>query len=308
MSSIAARFLFAALAAVLALGGCGRADARADAASAEGAIALTDDLEHEVRLAGPARRIVSLKPSVTQTLVAMGAADRLVGRTDWDTDAALRHLPSVGGTVTPNLEQLVALRPDLVLGWETTDAATRQRIEEMGIPVFATRSHDTTDVFRSFASLGRLTGRRRAADSLAASVRAELAAVAASVRGLPRPSVFFVVWNDPPMTAGPDTYIGQLVEIAGGRTAFPELRREFTQVSMEEIVRRQPQVLVLPQGEDSVLRAASLRRLPGWRELRALNGGATVELPADLISQAGPRLGESARRLRDAIHPDRAGR
>lgn len=307
MSSITALRL-AALAAVLALAGaCGGADARAGA-PAESAITLTDDLGRVVSLAGPARRIVSLKPSATQTLVAMGATDRLVGRTDWDKDAALRHLASVGGTVRPNLEQLVALRPDLVLAWETTDPGTRQRIEEMGIPVFATRSHDTTDVFRSFASLGRLTGRTRAADSLAASVRAELAAVAASVRGVPRPSVFFVVWNDPPMTAGPDTYIGQLVDVAGGRTAFPELKREFAQVSMEEIVRRQPQVVILPQGEDGVLRMESLRQLAGWRELRALKGGATVELPADLVSQAGPRIGESARRLRDAIHPDRAGR
>ena len=301
MSPIALRF--AALAAVLALaGGCGRADARGGA-PAEGAVTLTDDLGNPVRLPRPARRVVSLKPSVTETLLAMGAADRLVGRTDWDTGPQVRHLPSVGGTVNPNLERLVALSPDLVLGWETTDEGTRRRLEEVGIPFFATRSHDTTDVFRSFASVGRLTGLTRAADSLAASVRAELAAVGASVRGLRRPSVYFVVWHDPPMTAGPGTYIGQLVELAGGRTAFPELERKFTQVSLEEVVRRQPEVLILPRGEDSVLRAESLRRLPGWRELRALRGGATVELPAELISQAGPHIGGAPRRIRDAIHP-----
>jgi iron complex transport system substrate-binding protein len=109
------------------------------------------------------------------------------------------------------------------------------------------------------------------------------------------------------MTAGPDTYIGQLVSIAGGDPAFPELGKEFGNVALEEIVRRQPQVVVLPQGEDDALRADKVRAAPGWRELRGMQAPGPARVPSDLVSRAGPMLGEAARRLRDAIHPEAAG-
>jgi iron complex transport system substrate-binding protein len=252
--------------------------------------------------------VVSLKPSLTETLIALGAAGTLVGRTDFDEEPAARALPSIGGTLEPNMEVLTALRPDLVLVWETTKPAVRDRIEAMGVPTFAVQSIDTADVFRSFRNLGRLVGRASAGDSLAAAVSAELDAVAASVRGLHRPTTFVVVWNDPPMTAGPGSYLGQLVSIAGGEPVFPELGKQFANVALEEIVRRQPEVVVLPQGEDDKLRADLVRAAPGWRELRAMQGGGPARVPSDLVSRAGPTLGEAARRLRDAIHPEAAAR
>lgn len=285
---------------------CGDAAARADRPAADGAVTLTDDVGRTVRLGGPAGRIVSLKPSLTETLVALGAAEAVVGRTDFDEDPAVAGLPSVGGTLEPNLEVLAGLRPDLVLVWESTAPAVRARIDALGIPTFAIRSWDTTDVYRSFTSLGALAGRPAAGDSLVSSVRAELAAVAASVRGRPRRSTFVVVWNEPPMTGGPDTYLGQLVSLAGGEPAFPELGARFANVSLEELVRRQPQVVILPQGEDDQLRAERVRAAPGWRELRGMHGGGPALVPSDLISRAGPALGEAARRLRDAIHPEAA--
>jgi len=291
--------------AVLLVAGCGRTDARAGAAESA-AIVVTDDAGRVVRLARPARRVVALMPSGTETLIALGATAQIVGRTDFDTDPAVVALPSVGGGIDPSLERLLALRPDLVLGWETEKPQLRERLRELGIPVFAVRTTDTTDVFRAIGNLGRLTGHAPAADALAARIRGELAAVRASVAGLPRRSALFIVWNDPPMTVGPGTFVSQLIDVAGGRSLFPEVAQPWPTVSLEEIVRRQPDVVLVPVGESGSPRMDV--KGPGWRELRALRGRGPALLPADLVNRPGPRLGEAARRIRDAIHPERAGR
>lgn len=295
----------------LALAACGDAapSPRAvSAAPADSAVSLVDDAGRAVTLPRPAGRVVSLIPSATETLFALGAGAQVVGRTDFDKGPAVAHLPSVGGGLDPSLESLVALRPDVVIGWaEEKSPKIRERLAELGIPLFTIQTTDTTDLFRTVGNLGRLTGHTRAADSLSASLRGELNAVRASVAGLPRPSVFYIVWYDPPMTAGPRTFVSQIVEVAGGRTVFPDVQGDWPTISVEELVRRQPDVVVLPVGEMKG-RLEELRGMPGWSELRALREGRVAQLPADLLNRPGPHLGEAARALRDALHPARAGR
>jgi len=307
LRSAARRLRVAAAIAAAALTACGdRGGARPSSppAAADSAVSLVDDAGRTVALPHPARRIVALVPSVTETVVALGAADRLVGRTDFDHGPAVDRLPSIGGGLDPSVETLVSLHPDLVLGWETTGRPElRNRLTALGIPVFSIKTEDTTDVFRAVRNVGRLTGRARAADSLAASLRAELDAVRASVAGAARPTVFYMAWNDPPLTAGPKTFISQVIEVAGGRNAFADATALWPTVSIEEIVRRQPEFVVVPAGEQGSSKVDELRRAAGWRELRALREGRGVMVPAEVVNQPGPRLGEAARAMRDAIHP-----
>ncbi|CAA9367595.1 MAG: Vitamin B12 ABC transporter, B12-binding component BtuF [uncultured Gemmatimonadetes bacterium] len=264
----------------------------------------TDDAGKQVRLPRAARRVVSLLPAGTETLVALGAGDRIVGRTRYDDLPEVAHLPSVGGGLDPSLEALVALQPDLVLAFETAGGSRiRARLEELGIPVFAIAPQDTTDIFRNLERLGQLVGRDAAADSIARHVRAELDAVRSSVRGRQTPTVFYVVGIDPPMTAGPQTFISQLIGVAGGRTSVPDVQALWPQISLEEIVHRQPDIVLLPVGKDSAASLARLRSEPGWRELRAVQQGRIATVPADLMNRPGPRIGEAARRLRQALHP-----
>jgi iron complex transport system substrate-binding protein len=304
----AARRLAAVTLSLTLLAACGDRQgggARPQSASAaDSAVRLVDDAGRTVTLPHPARRIVALVPSVTETVVALGAADRLVGRTDFDREPALARLPSIGGGLDPSLETLVSLKPDLVLGWETSGRPElRDRLTALGIPVFSIKTEDTTDVFRALRNVGRLTGRTRAADSLAASLRRELDQVRASVAGSARPSVFYMAWNDPPLTAGPKTFISQVIEVAGGRNAFADATALWPTVSLEEIVRRQPDFVVVPLGEQPS-RVEAMRRAPGWRELRALREGRAVQVPADVVNQPGPRIAQAARAMRDAIHPE----
>lgn len=296
-----------ALLAAALLAGCGdrgAAGAR-PAAPADSVISLVDDAGRTITLPHPARRIIALVPSVTETVVALGAADRLAARTDFDKGPAVDRLPSIGGGLDPSVETLVALKPDLVLGWETSGRPElRDRLTALGIPVFSVKTEDTTDVFRAIRNVGRLTGRSAAADSLATSLRKELDEVRASVAGAARPSVFYMAWNDPPLTAGPKTFISQVIEIAGGRNAFADATALWPTVSIEEIVRRQPEYVVVPVGEEGSAKAAELSRAAGWRELRALQQGRGVQVPADVVNQPGPKLAQAARAMRDAIHPE----
>jgi iron complex transport system substrate-binding protein len=303
----------AALAALPALAACGGSDASARPAAqsaqsaASTAVQVTDDAGQVVRLERPAARIVSLIPSATDLLVAMGARGQLAGRTDFDKDPVLASLPSVGGGLDPSLEALVALRPDLVISFETQgDAALRTRLREMGIPVYAQAAQDTADVFRALANLGTLAGRKPAADSVANAMRAELEAVRRSVAGRPAPTVLYVAWVDPPMIAGPTTFLAELVRVAGGTPLFEDVKQEWPQVSIEEIVSRKPQVVVIPSGAGAEFSADALRTAPGWRELAASPGTRVAEVPVAVVNRPGPRLGEAARALRDRIHPELA--
>jgi iron complex transport system substrate-binding protein len=297
-----ARPAAAALLAAALLAACGSDAAPGPRSNA--AVQAADHAGDTLRLPAPARRIVSLVPSVTETLIAIGAGDRLVARTDYDRGPGLDTLPSLGGGLDPSLEALVALRPDLVVGWDASGAnPLRQRLAALGIPFFPVRLTDTTDVFRAFGALGALTGRAAAADSVAAEVRAEIRAVRASVAGRPPRSVFFLVSDDPPMTAGPRTFIVQLIHAAGGRSVFDDAPGDWPQVSLEELVRRQPDVVLLPAWEGSGDRARALAARPGWRELSAAREGRIRTLPADEVNRPGPGIGRTARLLRDAIHP-----
>ena len=298
---------------LLSLAACGGerppADAAAVAVDSAGPIEVVDDGGHAVRLDTPARRVVSLVPSGTDILVALGAVDRLVGRTRYDTGAEVAAVPSVGGGLDPSVEALVALRPDLVLLWESEQRTPlRGQLEAAGVATFAMRTTDTTDAYAAIHRLGRLLGRPAEAARIAQAARDELAAVHRSVAGLEPRRVLYVVGVSPPMTAGPDTFVGQLLAIAGARSVFDDVAEPWPTVAVEEIVRRAPDVVVLPVGAESADPAAALRAAAGWRELAAVREGRVVTIPAELVNRPGPGMGRAARVLRDALHPDRKGR
>ena len=271
------------------------------------AVAATDDLGRRVELAAPAERVVALLPAATDALFALGAGERVVGRTRYDEASHLAHLPSVGGGLDPNLEALVALRPDLVVAWESpTGSKVRGQLESIGIPVFAAATRDTLAIFRMIDGLGRLVGMPQSADSLARSIRAQLDSVRAAVPPGPRPSVLYVVGVDPVMVAGTANFIAELIEVAGGRPVEISAERQGVspQVSLEALVRLQPDVLILPVGDDPANSLERLRSAPGWRELAAVREGRVAEIPTRLVLP-GPGIGEIARRLRAILdaHP-----
>lgn len=270
-----------------------------------GAITVTDGATRTVSLAAPARRVVSMMPALTEWIIAMGAADRLVARTDYDHDPAVEHLPSVGGGLTPSVEWLAARQPDLVLAWP--DAPSRSlvsRLEALGIPVYTAPSETVEEALTAAHDVGRLLGVETEARSAIQEVRTGLDSVAAAVAGRPRPDVLFLIGIDPVMAAGPGTFLHQLVTRAGGRNTLDGTSILWPQLSLEEVVRRAPDVVIVG-GAGVADPLTVLRQRPGWRTVPAVRAGHVFAVDPDFVNRPGPRLDEAAAHLAAIIHGDR---
>jgi ABC-type Fe3+-hydroxamate transport system substrate-binding protein len=301
-SGVRARRLAGAAVVVSLIGGACQHEHAAPTAAA---VRVVDGDGDTVRLAHPATRVVSLVPSATDLIVALGARGALVGRTRYDRDTSLATIPSVGGGIDPDLERVAALKPDLVITWSPSKtSALRDRLLGQGIAVYAAPTRDTAAFYASDSALGALIGRDSAAAALATTVRDTIAAVRAAVAGKPAPSVLYLIWGDPPMTVGPHTFVGELIGVAGGRDLFADATTDWPRVSMEAIVQRAPDVVVVAVGEDVERGAERMQDAPGWRSLAAVRAGRVVPVPADLMERPGPGLGHAARVLVQAIHPE----
>jgi iron complex transport system substrate-binding protein len=193
-----------------------------------------------------------------------------------------------------------------VIVFETAGGSPlRARLEGMGVAVFGIQTQDTADVFRNISKLGHLIGRDAAGDSLALSIRGRLDAVRRSVPVGDRPRVLYVAGLDPPIVAGPRTFVMELIGVAGGEPieALERASGIWPQLSFEELVRQDPDVVMLPVGADPERSLARLRSAPGWRELTAVRSGRVVTVDADLSNRPGPAIAESAERMVEALRP-----
>ncbi len=261
-----------------------------------GAVVLRDDLGRRVDVPTPPRRIVSLLPSLTETVCALGACDHLiaVGRFD-DWPPAIRGLPRVGDLDQVSVERIVALHPDLVLLSNSQRAANR--LGELGIPAFAIETDRYQDIARSIRLVGALLGRPRRAAALIAQIQAQVrrvSAAAIAARHGAAPSVYFEV--DPaPYAAGPDSYIGGLMTRLGVRNIVPANLGLFPLLNPEFVVRANPDIIVV-----SRLDARRLAQRPGWAGIRAVRERHLCEFPAavrDTIVRPGPRIADGLRAL-----------
>jgi len=283
---------------------CGGGDHRAHAGADAPGIAVIDDAGRSVHLAAPAQRIVSLIPARTDLILVLGAADRLIARTAFDDDARLAALPSLGDALTPSVEWLVSQRPDLVIAWP--DRQTRTVIEQLeaaGIAVYASRTETIEDVRRSTAHIGLLLGLEARADSVRGEIDAAIATVREQVRRRGHPKVAWFIGLDPPMAAGPGTFVDEMIGIAGGTNAFADASSLWPPVSLEEAIVRQPDVVIITIGDatrDSVL--ARLRAQPGWRALEAVREGRVHVVDPSLFSRPGPRLVHAMPMLAELVH------
>ncbi len=269
---------------------------------------VSDAAGRPVRLARPARRIISLIPSVNEIFLALGAGDRIVARTDYDLQPALAHLPSVGGGLTPSVEWLVARHPDLVVAWP--DERSRSLVAHLtnaGVAVYAARIQSIEDAFRVTRDMGTLLGLPGRAAALDAQLRAGLDSVRAAVAARPRPTVLYLIGTDPPMAAGAGTFVDELLGIAGARNILEDAGAQWPQVSVEEVVRRDPDVILVAVAGEGAHPLDRLRALPGWRTLRAVRAGRVMRLDPYLSNRPGPRIAEAARRLAALLHPSRTG-
>jgi len=249
-------------------------------------VRITDDSGREVELGTPPERILSLVPSATEILLALGLEGDLVGRTDYDRDPTVAHLPSVGGGLEASTEVIVSLDPDLVIRFDAgSDPRTPARLDALGIRHLAIRPDGVDDVFRIVALLGTTTGRLREAMALERLLRDELDDVASQVAELPRPDVVILLGGSPPLVAGSGTFLHELVQVAGGRNVFADIEELYAPVSIEELLRREPGIIVLSEGGTlpSALSNIPVVRIPSEVQIPGVDLGASALLLAHLL-------------------------
>lgn len=272
---------------------------------------ITDVRGREVSLGTPPARIVSLAPSATEILFAVGAGALVVGNTNFcNFPAQAAALPKIGGVTarTISIEAIVDLTPDLVIAGSASQTPVAEALEALGIPVFMLDPQHFDDVYTNIAQLGAITGRTEQAEAVIGSMQMRIAAVTDVVATIPaeeRPTVFWEVFDEPLMTAGPNTFIGQMIDLAGATSIFADVQEDYPQVSAEAIVERDPQVILGPDTHVEKLTPELVAQRPGWDALSAVQNGRVLLLDADIVSRPGPRLADALEALAQALYPER---
>lgn len=249
----------------------------------------------------PAARIVSMMPASTEILFAIGAGERLVGRSEFDKwpDSALA-VPNLGPGLRPNVEAILAARPDLVILYASQDnRGSARRLRAAGIRTAAFKVDSIEQFDRLARLLGQLSGEPARGALVADTVMRTLDSVRTLTRDLPRPSVVMPSWEQPLIVIGGGSFMSQLVGIAGGRNIYDSIPSPSPTVSFEDVVQRDPRyVLIGPE------RAAIVRQSAKWRTLPAVREGRVLVIDTALVLRPSVRLGEGAVSLARLLHPE----
>ena len=268
-------------------------------------VAVRDMEGRELVFAAPPRRIVSLVPSATEIIFAIGGEDRLVGRTDFcDYPAAARAKTSVGGMINPNLETLVTLKPDLVLATNSGNREeTFKQLTRLGIPVYlvgADRIAEVKDVARR---LGALTGRDAAVVPLLDRIDRRVAMIRDAVKAHGRPRVLYVLWPDPLIVPGRAALVTELIDIAGGESITAADAEQYPRYSLEAAVAKAPDIIVLAN-HGSRSGPIAIDRWQRLTSLPAIKSGRVHSVDGNLMHRYGPRVLDGLDQLARAIHPE----
>lgn len=261
-------------------------------------LTVTDDLGRTVTLQKEPARVISVLPSDTETLCAIGACDKLVA-VDKNSDfpAQVTKLPKVGGLYDPNVEAMVAQKPDLVV--VSKFGKLVEPLTRAGVTVVAVNPESYADVFSKTLLLGKLVNRETQAINLIAKLKSEIARTEAITKNAPRVKTYYEI--DPtPYTVGPNSFLGVLLERAGAANIIPASLGDFPQISPELVVREAPALIL---GVDPAVAAGR----PGWNSIPAVKTGRVLPIPRDLdtiLGRPGPRLGQALAGLARLVHPE----
>ncbi|MDG2306360.1 MAG: helical backbone metal receptor [Candidatus Binatia bacterium] len=257
--------------------------------------------------AGGARRVVSLAPSVTETIFALGAEDRLVAVSSYcDFPPAARALPRVGSYLQPNVEAILGVEPDVVIGVPTPgNRAAVDHLRRLGVEVVVVSEDTVPDAFASMRTVGRWLGKPEQAEALVADVQGQLAAVRGAAAAEPRRRVLFVVGHDPLVVAGGALFLNELIEVAGGENVGAIGGGTWPRLSLETVVAAAPEVIIDgamgteagPGGD-----AGLLRWWEPYRSVPAVRDRRVRAQRSNALLRPGPRLGVAARELFELVH------
>jgi iron complex transport system substrate-binding protein len=273
---------------------------------------VVDDLGRSVSLNQIPQRIVSLSPSNTEILFALGLGDKVVGATKYCNYPPLvnelkesKKIEVVGGYVDPDIEKVLSLHPDLILASRTRSTEAVSMLEKEGIATLVSDPKNLTDIIRSIEKIGKITGNDQEASKLCNQMQSRIDAVSEKTSSLPKMRVLYIVWHDPVKTAGAGTFEDELIEKAGGVNIFHDLSG-YAQVDPEAIAVRNPEVIIacsgMGSGADGPTQWAKTER--GLNQTDARKNERIYQAEGDLITRAGPRIVDGLEMMAKFIHPE----
>lgn len=259
-----------------------------------------DDFGDPVVVRTAPQRIISLNPATTELVFALGAGDRLVGRTHWDLyPEAAKYVPDLGSGLRPSVEAILGTRPDLVLLYASNDnRAAATELRTAGVNTLSLKIDSIAEFHRAARLLGRLLGDSARGAAVSDSVERTLQRVRAATAPLEKPTVFWHIWDAPLITIARGSYMHELITIAGGINVYADMPDPSPMVSIEDVLRRNPRFIIT--GPDG---AAKIRRDPRWSESPAVKAGRILVADTAVVGRPSVRLGEAAASLARLLHP-----
>ena len=270
-------------------------------------VVVKDDTGMELHLKQPARRIIALAPHIAETLLAAGAGDRLVGTVQYsDYPEAAKKVPRIGSYVQIDMEALLALKPDLVIGWQSGNSSAHiEKIRQLGIPVYITQPNRIDDIASDLERYGVLLGNQDGARA-AAVFRTRLSALRQHYSSQPKVRIFYQVWKEPLMTVGGTQIISDVIRLCGGDNVFGQLEQMAPTVTVEAVLAANPEAIVASgMGEARPEWLDDWRR---WTQITAVARDNLFFIPPDIIQRHTPRLLDGAERLCRQLDTARAHR
>ena len=268
-------------------------------------VTIIDSTETEVKLTEEPMKIVSLAPSATEIIAAIGAEDKLVGRTAYcNYPESITALPEVGGTSDPNVETIVSLEPDLVIGAGHAPEEVITKLREVGIPVaFLKEDEDFEGTYSAIEKIGMLTGKTEEATKVIDEMKTKVEKVDTDIKALNLeviPKVYYATgYGESDYGAGGDTFIGQIINIAGANNIMQDISG--WSVSKEQIAEADPDIIIVPSGSGMI---EGMKEAEFYKDLRAVKEGKVFEVNGDSISRQAPRVADALIEMAQKIHPE----
>jgi iron complex transport system substrate-binding protein len=265
---------------------------------------ITDDAGRRVSIPAKVDRVVSLAPNLTEIVFAIGAGDRLVGRTSYcDFPPEAKAVAEVGDTLHPSLERIIALKPQVVLVSTASQLEVfTQQLQGQNIAVYVTDPHDLEGVFRSIAQIGEIVGEKDKANLLVQKLRERTNAVEAAVKQKQPVRVFYQVSGEPLYTIGHDSFITDLMRRAGGASVTADVPGAWPKYSNESALAARPEAIILPTGGS--MGSANANVADALRQSPAALQGRVYKINDDHLARPGPRSVDGLEEMARALHPD----
>lgn len=277
--------------------------------AAEFPLRIVDGVGREVSISKQPETIISLAPSNTEILFALGLVDKLVAVSQYcNYPPEVQNKPKVGGFSTINIEKVVSFEPDLILATGGVQEEAARNLKRLGLTVISLDAKRTGDVLENILLVGKVTGKVESARRLRGNLEERIRAVTSKTKDLPdtqRPRVFYEVQYDPLMTAGPGTFIDDLIHLAGGVNIASDSATKYPVYNLEILIERNPEVIIISFWHGSIVASVEgVKSRKRWKIIDAVENNRVYGIHADLVSRPGPRIVDGLEEIAKYIHPE----